>query len=198
MASMEQAHGSNQLSDKEKTAIGEAMKEAESLILAKNKNAKATSNQDEQVVFVTGFMKNICSKDMYITKTSIFDGEREFMDPPAKRILGYRAGMFVHMSLPLSHSKGAIIYDHAPNGSDPDLGWLLAWDKSNDFNKVYVEAGTLDRINKIPDSVITQKLAVSGNISRFWDSETGASVAAEIKKWDSSMSLLVVTFDQVM
>ncbi|XP_021843253.2 uncharacterized protein [Spinacia oleracea] len=202
MASVQQAHDSNQLSDKEKTAIGEATKEAESFILAKNNHAKAaaaaaaaTVSQGDKVVFVTGVLKNLFSKAMYQWKTYIWDGESEFMDRPPYQMNPSGIYMFVHMSLPQSHSKGAIIYD-APKGTDPALGWLFAWDKSNEVNKVYVEAGAMSRIKRIQEREILEKLVASKNTSRYWDSDTGASAAAEIKKWDNSMSLLVVTFDQ--
>ncbi|XP_056699734.1 uncharacterized protein [Spinacia oleracea] len=114
--------------------------------------------------------------------------------PPSKIAKKYGIGTFVHKgtsSLPVSNSKGAIIYI-----SYPGLAWLMAWDKSNKINKVYVEAGTLDRLKEMSDFAIENKLYQSGNISRYWDSDTGASAAAEIREHDDYTAFIVATFDQ--
>ncbi|XP_021843250.1 uncharacterized protein [Spinacia oleracea] len=194
MASMQQAdHGVNQLSDEEKAAIGEAMKEAESL--AKNIKEKAVYSSQDKEVLVTGVMKNFHRFDMELYKITSWTGK--VMDPPPVLIRKNSIGTFVHKgtsNLPVSNSKGAIIY--SCNKKYPHLGWLLAWDKSDLHNKVYVEAGKLDRIKEIPDCVILQKLDASGNISRYWDNDTGASANAEIRNWDESIATLGVSLDQ--
>ncbi|KNA24335.1 hypothetical protein SOVF_016350 [Spinacia oleracea] len=197
MASIQQAdHGVNQLSDKEKAAIGEAMKEAESL--AKNIKEKAVYSSQDQEVLVTGVVQNVnYSRDLELEKITSWTGK--FMDlPPSKIARKNGIGTFVHKGtsssdLHVSNSKGAIIYSAS---AYPGLGWLLAWDKSNKFNKVYVEAGTLTRIKEIPDYVILQKLDASDDMCRYWDTKTGASASAQINNYDDSMAMIAVSFDQ--
>ncbi|XP_021843384.1 uncharacterized protein [Spinacia oleracea] len=187
-----------QLSDKEKAAIGEAMKEAESLMLAKNMNAKAASNQDVKVT-VIGVMKNLCSTEIErLGKEWSWDGI--FQDPPPKKIEGNGIGSFAYTSkLGQYQCSGAFKYGSV-SGTKPQLGWILAWEKgwtTFDIGKVYVEAGTLDRINKLTESDIKKKLYESGTTSRYWDNDTGASVVAKITERTSPYGALVaVSFDQ--
>ncbi|XP_021843248.1 uncharacterized protein [Spinacia oleracea] len=196
MASVQQqAHGENQLSDKEKASIGEAMKEAKSL--AKNMNTKAASNQDV-LTTVIGVMKNLCSIEIERLGEE-WNWLGSFQDPPPQKIEKNGIGSFAHTSPPGQYRCSGAFKYCSVSGSNPQLGWILAWEKyrtSTIYGKVYVEAGSLDRINKLVKSDIQKKLAASGTTSRYWDSDTGASVVAEISDWEIPGGLIAVSFDQ--
>ncbi|XP_021839605.2 uncharacterized protein [Spinacia oleracea] len=196
MASVQQAdHVMNQLSDKEKAAIEEAMKEAELSFLTRkdnNNNNNNNSKADERVL-VTGVVKNLFPKQIKFYGYSIWQGS--FVDLPPQNINANGIGAFAYKAN-VNKCNGDLIYCSLKESNTQQLGWLLAFNKVDKINKVYVEAGTLDRIEKIPFEVISEKVAASGNISRYWDSDTGASAAAEIRNFDDYMAFVGVTFDQ--
>ncbi|XP_021843383.1 uncharacterized protein [Spinacia oleracea] len=198
MASVQQAHDTNQLSDKEKAAIEEAMKEAESSFLARknnNKNSKGLS--EDKSVYVTGILKNLYPEYIYLDSCGDYAPWRGwFWDEPPNKIDVNGIGAFAFRAVkdfPRSVCKSKIVFS---SKSNPSLGWLLAWDKRDKINQVYVEAGTLDRLKEMSDFAIENKLYQSGNISRYWDSDTGASAAAEIREHDDYTAFIVATFDQ--
>lgn len=205
MASGQQVRGaSTQLSEKEKTIYGEeAKKEAQTTLLANDKK-KAKVSQDE-LVLVTGVMKNLQPCGIMLHKSHSWKGQ--FIAKPSDQtITEHASGAFVHQgatwqgNLPVVvGSKGAMIYGHFDDRLPPKLGWLLAWDKPDNYyelNKVYVEAGPLVRLMKMDCSAIEQKLDASRSVSHCWDSETGAAAAAEIKDYGDKLTLLRANFDQ--
>ncbi|KNA09235.1 hypothetical protein SOVF_155470 [Spinacia oleracea] len=186
-----------QFSDKEKAAIGEAMKEAESLMLAKNKKAAAAaaaSSQDHGFL-VIGVMKNL-----YSTAIERLGEEWNWMgsfeDSPPQKIEKNGIGSFAHNSKPEEEECSGAFKYCSDSSSKLKRGWILAWMKYKGNNRVYVEAGTQHRINQLKESDIKYKLKVSGPTSRYWDSDTGASAIAEIKDWEVDGALIAVSFDQ--
>ncbi|KMT14654.1 hypothetical protein BVRB_4g074220 [Beta vulgaris subsp. vulgaris] len=192
----QQAHGAHQLSNKEKAAIDAAVKEAANNI----KNAKASQ---EQLVVVTGVMKNLQPRGLSLTKSHQWRGNY-LVEPP--KGMG-ESGAFVHEGAPsqgnlpvvIVGSKAFVIYSPLDDAL-PALGWLLAWNKpaqnSEGINQVYVEAGDLGRLLNMKDSEIEEKLDASHDVSRHWDSETGAAAAARIEGVNGGrMALVGSTFN---
>ena len=202
MASSQQPLGSNQFSEKEKVAIDEAVKEAQSMLANNIKNAKAS--QDQQVALVTGVMKNLQGRGLLLNKSHVWKGN--FLTGPPEKI--GESGAFVHegaapqVGIPMAEgSKAVVIYAHYDKAL-PQLGWLLAWDKSvlltNKFDKVYVEAGDLSRLSNMEMDEIEKKLDASHSVSRYWDSDTGAAAAAQMSSYANNMVLVGATFDRIM
>ena len=81
----QQAHGAHQLSNKEKSAIDAAVKEAANNI----KNAKASQ---EQLVVVTGVMKNLQPRALSLAKSHEWTGH--YLAEPPKSM--EESGAFVH------------------------------------------------------------------------------------------------------
>ena len=148
----QQAHGAHQLSNKEKSAIDAAVKEAANNI----KNAKASQ---EQLVVVTGVMKNLQPRALSLAKSHEWTGH--YLAEPPKSM--EESGAFVHEgaasqgNLPVVVGSKAFVIYSPLDKSLPALGWLLAWNKptqnSEGINQVYVEAGDLGRLLNMKESV---------------------------------------------
>ncbi|XP_021772230.1 jasmonate-induced protein homolog [Chenopodium quinoa] len=190
----------HQFSDKEKAAIEEAMKEAQSFQANNIKNAKASQ---DKLVLVSGAMKNLQSRALRLHKSHSWKGV--FVAGPSET-MATGVGAFVHEGTPwqgqlpmVVGSKGVVIYGHYDKAL-PQLGWLLAWDKpthvDNGISKVYVEAGHLTKLMEMELAEIEKKLDESRSISRYWDSETGAAASAKIENAADNMALVGATFDQ--
>ncbi|KMS97965.1 hypothetical protein BVRB_4g096840 [Beta vulgaris subsp. vulgaris] len=210
MAAAQQSQGVVEFNDKEKVAIAEAINEAQNQ-LASN-NAKASQ---EQLVLVAGTMKNVQVRPLMLSKTH--DWEGHFVASPPERLpgagstsAGSTIGAFIHegatslgsgpIVLPMVvGSKAAIVYDTFDK-MYPGLGYLLAWYKpenhANGISKVYVEAGNSSRLRKMDWKEIEEKLDASGSRSRYWDSDTGAAAAAEIKNHGEKAALIGAMFDR--
>uniref|UniRef100_A0A803L3Z1 Uncharacterized protein n=1 Tax=Chenopodium quinoa TaxID=63459 RepID=A0A803L3Z1_CHEQI len=128
MASAVQQVGgmANELSNKERAIIEEAMKEAQSVL-------ENNMTSQDQLVLVTGVMKNSQSRALRLNKTYSWTGN--FIAKPSETMSEGKAA-FVHEgaawqgNLPVVvGSKGVVIYGHYDRAL-PQLGWLLAWDKT--------------------------------------------------------------------
>ncbi|XP_056683055.1 uncharacterized protein [Spinacia oleracea] len=161
-------------------------------------NANAASSQNVPVT-VIGVIKNLNSTEIERLGEE-WSWMGLFEDLPPKKIEKNGIGSFKHTGGPgLYQCSGAFKYCSVL-GPNPQLGWILAWEKHRSTaipGKVYVEAGTLDRINKLTVIYIRKKLYASGTISRYWDSDTGASVVAEISACTNPAGgLVAISFDQ--
>lgn len=133
MASAQQVQGATQLTDKEKAIISEVVKEAQTL-LANNNDAKV-----RQLATVAVAVKNSQGQPIMLDKTHQWFGH--FVAKPPVSIGGHGSGAFVHRapSFPnipgygpgpaIVGCKASVIYGHYDKGV-PQLGWLLAWYKS--------------------------------------------------------------------
>uniref|UniRef100_A0A803MZ27 Uncharacterized protein n=1 Tax=Chenopodium quinoa TaxID=63459 RepID=A0A803MZ27_CHEQI len=92
--------------------------------------------------------------------------------------------------------KAAVIYGYYDKDV-PQLGWLLAWYKSQNSaeHKVYVEAGLLEVLQKREWGEIEEKLDASSSACRYYDSVTGAAAAAEIKDHGDKLAYLGACFN---
>ncbi|KMT14649.1 hypothetical protein BVRB_4g074170 [Beta vulgaris subsp. vulgaris] len=190
-ASVQQAQGVNQLSNKEKAAIDEAVKEAAIDI----KNAKASQNH---LVMVAGVIKNLQSRRLFLNKQYIMKGK--YVIPPPETLTSDIPGKFVQEGAPsqgqlpvVVGAKAAVIYSPLDKAL-PSLGWLLAWYKpaegSEEKNKVYVEVGDLSKLLNMKESEIEQKLDASHDESHC----PGAAARIEDSKDDSRVAMLGASF----
>ncbi|KAL2941335.1 Jasmonate-induced protein-like protein [Bienertia sinuspersici] len=200
MASV-QVQAKVQLSDKERLVIGEAVKEAQDFV-AKNKDANSM-----QLATVAGAMKNYEGRPVMLNKSQEWFGH--FVVKPPETMGGHGSGSFVHTatSVPgglgtpgpvVLGSKAAVVYCTYDKAL-PQLGYLLAWYKSENSNeyKVYVEAGELSKLMKQDWNEIEQKLDASHSTSRCVDKETGATAVAEITIQGGNMAWLGACFNQL-
>ncbi|XP_021742161.1 uncharacterized protein LOC110708354 [Chenopodium quinoa] len=200
MASEQQMHGATRFTDKEMTAINEVVKEAQTLLENKN-NGKV-----RQLATVAGTVMNFKGQQIMLNTTQEWFGH--FIEKPPITIGGHGSGTFVHRapSFPkipgygpgpaIAGCKAAVIYGYYDKDV-PQLGWLLAWYKSQNSaeHKVYVEAGLLEVLQKREWSEIEEKLDASGSACRYYDSVTGAAAAAEIKDHGYKLAYLGACFD---
>ncbi|KMS97964.1 hypothetical protein BVRB_4g096830 [Beta vulgaris subsp. vulgaris] len=205
MAAAQQSQGVVEFNDKEKVAIAEAINEAQNHLASNNVKAS-----QEQLVLVAGTMKNVQARTLKLSKTHNREGH--FVANPPERLPGRSAiGVFIHegatsqgsgpIVLPvIVGSKAAIVYNTIDR-MYPDLGYLLAWYKpenhANGISKVYVEAGHSSRLRNMDWKEIEEKLDASGSKSRYWDSDTGAAAAAEIKDHGEKAALVGAMFDRI-
>ncbi|XP_048498722.1 uncharacterized protein LOC104907727 [Beta vulgaris subsp. vulgaris] len=204
MAAAQQSQGVVEFNEKEKVAIAEAINEAQNHLASNNVKAS-----QEQLVLVAGTMKNVQVRPLVLSKTHNREGH--FVANPPERLHGQSAiGVFIHegatsqgsgpIVLPvIVGSKAAIVYSTFDK-MYPGLGYLLAWYKpenhANGISKVYVEAGDPSKLRNMDWKEIEEKLDASGSKSRYWDSNTGAAAAAEIKDHGEKAALIGAMFDR--
>ncbi|CAO2837429.1 unnamed protein product [Amaranthus hypochondriacus] len=207
MASAQQV----QINENQKAELSKALKAAKALSES-NKNSIKINNSDGNVRrhldIVAGDMRNTLQARPISLQKTINESGAFVINPPA-RIDGDGAdGQFMHMfeldwpvaagiGPVIEGSKAALIYGTFDNGI-PTLGYLLAWHKQADINKVYVKAGDLGVLMKMEWNEINEKLEASGETSQDWDfGNTGANAVAEIKKDGQHLSLLGAAFGRL-
>lgn len=190
MSSAKQVRNVAQLNNKQEAKVGEAIIEAKNVLA--NKNKIANGSQD-QAAKVAGVLRNDQSREIVLLDTHNYELGK-FLTPPPQSVLPHDNASFVHEGVhvpfvptPPSGSKAAIKYTHKAGNEKSDgdqLGWLLSWyrpDDADESSKIYAEAGSFDKISKMGWREIEDKLNASGNISRYWDNDTGAAVSAKIQ-----------------
>ncbi|KMS96308.1 hypothetical protein BVRB_000210 [Beta vulgaris subsp. vulgaris] len=202
MASAQQGRNIAQLNDKQKAKVAKAIIEAKKVLA--NKNQIANSSQD-QLAKVAGIVHNDQSRPIMLLDTHDYLGK--FAARPPQGILPLDNAAFVHEGVllpfdptPPAVSKAAIKYTHKASNenSDGELGWLLAWYKPLDAeksSKIYVEAGSFDKISKMGWPEIEEKLNASGNTSRYWDSDTPAAASARIEDEGNKIAFIGCDFE---